>query len=207
MKSAALLWSTVVFAVAIASSARGQEHAVGLAPPDTYSSRSTGLGTNSQNTSGASASATPDPENNTAEHDDELYRSKTTDSENPMLRDEGALHFKTHPKEKINEVDSLKNLQTTRSDPKFQGSFVTSGVSSIKAVAEKANELGEVPVPVPAPAPAAQANQGDPRFGQKHLAFNPEKEDEPKKMQAGASPSPTPSPTTSPAKNSGNSKQ
>src|SRR4030088_1950620 len=60
-----------------------------------------------------SAAATPN-ENNTDESDDTLYRGKTSDSENPMMRDEGPLHFKSRPKEKVQEVDSLKNLPSSR---------------------------------------------------------------------------------------------
>jgi hypothetical protein len=159
----------------------------------------TGLGTTSATASGAAPAATPD-ESNTYEGDDTLYRGKTGESENPMLRDEGRLHFKTHSNEKIQEVDSLKNLQRSESDPKFQGSLLNSVVTSIEKVSEKANETREA------------ADEGDPRFKAKRLNFTPDKNDEPKKAQPdsspSSSPSPTPSPTTSPAtKNSGGSKQ
>jgi len=106
-----------------------------------------------------------------------------------MLRDEGRLHFKTHLKEKVQEVDSLKNLQSSGSDPKFQGSLLNSGVTAIEEVGEKANET------------RAAAGEGDPRFKTKRLTFTPDKNDEPKKAQSDSSPSPTPSPTTSPAAN------
>jgi hypothetical protein len=113
-----------------------------------------------------------------------------------MLRDEGALHFKTRPKEKIQEVDSLKNLQSSGSDPKFQGSLLNSAVTEIKKVNEKANEARDA------------ADEGDPRFKTKRLTFTPDKTDKPKKAQSDSSPSPTPSPTASPTgKNSSGLKQ
>jgi hypothetical protein len=191
----------VVFAAGITWSALGQEpHALGLPDLGPYATTTTGIGTTSKNASGAAPSGTPDEESNTAEHDDNLYRGKTSESENPMLRDEGPLHFKTRSKEKIQNVDSLKNLQSSGSDPKFQGSFINSGVGSVTKVAEKANEGRE--------ANQQPEDQGDPRFRARHLTFTPEKEDEPKKVQADSSPSPTPSPTTSPtAKKSSDSKQ
>src|SRR5262249_18474547 len=133
MKSAPAAWLIAAFAIGIPLSLRSQsplEHALSVPSQMGSSGPRSGLGSNSQNTSGASAEGTPNQKNNTAEHDDSLYRGKTSDSGNPMIRDEGALHFKTKPKEKIHEVDSLKNLQSGSTDPKFQGSFVTSGVSS-----------------------------------------------------------------------------
>lgn len=114
------------------------------------------------------------------------------------MRDEGALHFKTHPKERIKEVDSLKSLQSGGTDPKFQGSFATSGVSSINKVAEKANQPQEVQAGDKAPAPVVE--QGDSRFASKHRVFTADKEDKPAKAEADSSPSPTPSPSASPAK-------
>src|SRR5579864_6726987 len=85
----------------------GSSHAAGLAP-DKYDN-TTGLGTNSKNAGGSAPSSTND-ESNTDESDDQLYHGRTSESENPMLRDEGRLHFKSRPKEKVQEVDSLKNL-------------------------------------------------------------------------------------------------
>jgi hypothetical protein len=173
----------------------------GFADPSPVSGgpSSGGIGLPGTNTgtgsTGASSAATPN-ENNTDENDDALYRGKTGESENPMLRDEGALHFKKHPKEKIQEVESLKNLQSSKPDPKFQGSLLNSDVSSIEKVSEKANETRDA------------ADEKDPRFKTKRLNFTPAKTDEPKKAQSDSSPSPTPSPTASPAaKNSGKSKE
>src|SRR4029077_4976744 len=137
MKAAAAFF-ILAFAAWGSSSALAQSGVMDqLNQPSNADSR-TGLGTTSKTANIAAPSATPDEESRTDESDDSLYRGKTSESENPMLRDEGPLHFKTHPKEKIHEVDSLKNLQTTSADPKFQGSFATSGVSSIDTVAEKA---------------------------------------------------------------------
>ena len=194
----AVAFSLLAFAMGVTSNAYSQgDHAVGLPSQSSYSTSTTGIGTTSKSASAAAPSSTP-YEGRTDESDDTLYRGKTSESENPMLRDEGPLHFKTRPKEKIHEVDSLKSLQTTTSDPKFQGSFATSGVSSIDKVAEKANEAREGGQP---------KYEGDPRFAKKHLTFDPQKNDEPKKAQADSSPSPTPSPTVSPAKNSSGAKQ
>ena len=153
-------------------------------------------GTNSSGTGSPSASSAATPnENNTDESDDTLYRGKTSESENPMMRDEGPLHFKTRPKEKIQDVDSLKKLPTSGTDPKFQGSLLHSGLSSIESLGEKANE-------------AEAADEVDPRFKTKRLTFTPVQSDEPKKAKADSTPSPTPSPTASPtAKDSSRSKE
>ncbi len=153
-------------------------------------------GTNSSGTGSPSASSAATPnENNTDESDDTLYRGKTSESENPMMRDEGPLHFKTRPKEKIQDVDSLKKLPTSGTDPKFQGSLLHSGLSSIESLGEKANE-------------ADAADEVDPRFKTKRLTFTPVQSDEPKKAEADSTPSPTPSPTASPtAKEASKSKE
>jgi hypothetical protein len=151
----------------------------GITPPGTNSG---GPGS-----TGARPTATPTDEDNTDESDDTLYRGKTSESENPMMRDEGPLHFKTRPKEKIQEVDSLKNLPSSGSDPKFQGSLLNSAVTEIEEVGEKANETRHA------------ADEGDPRFKTKRLVFTADKHDESKQAQSDSTPSPTPSPTASPA--------
>jgi hypothetical protein len=172
----------------------GSTHAVGITPPGTAST-TTGIGTTSKSTSGTAPSTTPD-EGPSDENDDTLYHGKTSESLGGAgLRDEGPLHFKTRPKEKIQEVDSLKNLQSSGSDPKFQGSLLNSSVSSIEKVSEKAKETRD------------PADEGDPRFKTKRLVFTPNQDDRPKKAQSDSSPSPTPSPTASPStKNSGGTK-
>jgi hypothetical protein len=135
---------------------------------------------------GARPTATPADESNTDQGDDTLYRGKTTETENPMLRDEGPLHFKTRPKEKIQEVDSLKNLPSSATDRTFQGSLLHSA-ADIENVNPKANDTRDA------------EDEGDPRFKAKRLVFKPDKSDESKKVQTDHSPSPTPSPTASPA--------
>ena len=166
--------SVVVLAIGMMTNVFGQAPAGGVAGP-TYPTK--------PQSGGTSAAASPS-ESNTDENDDTLYRGKTSESDNPMMRDEGRLHFKTRPKEKIQEVDSLKDLQKSNgSDPKFQSNLLYSGVSSI----EKGNETGNA------------ADERDPRFKSKRLVFTPEKNDQPKKAQSDSSPSPTPSPTASPA--------
>jgi len=160
----------------------------GITPPGT-GAYSSGTGSSS-----ATSAATPN-ESNTDESDDTLYRGKTSETENPMMRDEGPLHFKTRPKEKIQEVDSLKKLPSSGTDPKFQGSLLHSGISSIESLGEKANE-------------ADTADEVDPRFKTKRLTFKPVRSDEPKKAKADSTPSPTPSPTASPtAKEASRSKE
>ena len=69
--------------------------------------------------------------------DDSLYRGSTKDSlGQPALRDEGPMHEKTHPNEKVIQVDSRK-LPSSGTDPKFQTSFLTSGANAIEDVAPK----------------------------------------------------------------------
>jgi hypothetical protein len=136
---------------------------------------------------GSNPSRAAKPEQNDADvGDDSLYRGKTGEMETNLIRDDGPLHFKQRPKEKIQEVDS-KKLFSSGTDPKFQGSLAISGVSSIDTVAAKANEAQE------------SEEQGDPRFSGKHLTFKPQTDDKPKKAAADSSPSPTPSATASPA--------
>jgi hypothetical protein len=175
----ALAFGIVSYAFAQAPPVSGGPSPGGIALPGTGA---TGLGT----TSGAKAEGTPN-ENNTDESDDTLYRGKTSESENPMMRDQGRLHFKTRPKEKIQEVDSLKNLPSSGSDPKFQSSLLNSGVSSIEQVSGKADDTDDA------------ADEGDPRFKTKRLVFTADKHDESKQAQSDSTPSPTPSPTASPA--------
>src|SRR5437667_11415258 len=160
----------------------------GITPPGTGAS-SSGTGSSS-----ATSAATPN-ESNTDESDDTLYRGKTSETENPMMRDEGPLHFKTRPKEKVQEVDSLKKLPSSGIDPKFQGSLLHSGLSSIESLGEKANE-------------ADAADEVDPRFKTTGLTVTPVQSGEPKQGEADSTPSPTPSPTASPtAKDSSKSKE
>src|SRR5260370_437490 len=188
-----IAFSIVALAIGIVSNGFADPPPVSGAPggvttqPSTsgITAPTTGAYSSGTGSTSPSSSATPN-ESNTDESDDTLYRGKTTESENPMLRDEGPLHFKTRPKEKVQEVDSLKKLQSGGTDPKFQGNLLYSGVTSIENVAAKANEARNA------------ADEGDPRFKNKRLTFTPDKNDEPKKAQSDSSPSPTPSPTASP---------
>jgi len=194
--------STAVFFIAAFAAGLSWRVSGQMPTPPSYTTSPNVVGTTSKNASGAPAS-TSNNESNTAEHDDSLYRGKTSDMETTLLRDDGALHFKTHPKERIQNLDSLKSLQSSGIDAKFQGSFITSGVSSIDKVAEKgtAAELANQVAP-------QTEDQGDPRFARRHLVFTPQEDDKSKKVEADSSPSPTPSPATSPkAKKSSDSKQ
>src|SRR5262249_5370894 len=187
----AVAFSILAFAIGFSSSAIGQgDHAVSL--PSGPSQNATGIGTTSKNASSAAPSTAPD-ESNTNEDDDTLYRGKTSESENPMMRDEGRLHFKTRRKEKIQEVDSLKSLQSSGTNPKFQGSLLNSDVASIEKFSAAQNEAGEAE---------------DQRFKTKRLTFTPDNKDEAKKTESDSTATPTPSPTASPAKkDSGEPKQ
>ena len=185
-----IAFSTLAVAIGIMSPAvtgpAQTENPGGVNAPGTAT---TGIGTASATVKekGATPEGTPD-ESKTDESDDTLYRGKTSETEVPMLRDEGPLHFKTHPKEKVQEVDSLKSLHSSSTDPKFQGSLLNSDINAIEKISEKANETRDA------------ADEGDPRFKTKRLTFTPDKNNESKKAQSDSSPSPTPSPTTSPAR-------
>jgi hypothetical protein len=161
-----------------------EQHAVNLSSPSS--------GTNS----GAQAAATATPANSDLD-DDTLYRGSTKDSLGDAgARDEGPIHFKTRAKEKINRVDSLTNLQSSGTDPKFQGSFADSGVPSIENISNKGKQDSEA-----SNGAEEQGNEsGDPRFTKKRLTFVPLKKDDQKKTYSeDSSPSPSPSPTASAA--------
>lgn len=183
MKFPIAFWIVVTLAIGAISAAFGQ--APSPPPPVNGSSQTSGLALPGT-TTGTKAEATPD-ENNTDESDDTLYRGKTSESEHPMARDDGRLHFKTHPKEKVQEVDSLKKLQSSRVDPKFQSNLLFSGASSIEDLGAKANETRD------------PEDESDPRFKTKRLVFTADKKEESKQAQSNSTPSPTPSPTASPA--------
>jgi len=190
-----IAFSIVALAIGMRSDAFAQSTPPNRGPsPSGITPPATGAYSSETGSASPSSSATPS-ESNTDESDDTLYRGKTSETENPMMRDEGPLHFKTRPKEKIQEVDSLKKLPSSGTDPKFQGSLLHSGLSSIESLGEKTNE-------------ADAADEVDPRFKTKRLTFTPVQSDEPKKAEADSTPSPTPSPTASPtAKDSSKSKE
>ena len=191
MKSLAVISIFALFA-GVTSTALGQSHAVGLSQPDPYATSSTGIGTNSKNATGA-AKANATPTENSVDGDDTLYRGSTQETENPMMRDEGPLHLKRHPREKAQEVDS-KQLHTSGTDPKFQGNLLHSSVTSIEDVSDKAAAESKQ---------AASKDQGDPRFRTRQLVFTPQADDESNKkekkagIKADSSPSPSPSPSAS----------
>ena len=126
--------------------------------------------------------------------DDSLTRLKTSDSlaAGSMGRDEGQLTAKRLRKEKVLHVESAKQLPTSGTDPKFQGSLLHSSVTSIEDIGDKANAETEV------------QDESDPRFKAKRLVFNPAAEDESKtnkkespRTKADSSPSPSPSASVS----------
>jgi hypothetical protein len=170
--------------------AQDSNHATSLPAPSSYSTTTTGIGTTSRNASGA---ASPEPSNSDVEDDDTLYRTKTQDSlaSGAMSRDEGQLTRKPRRTEKILKVESTKQLPTSGTDPKFQGSLLHSSLTSIDDVGAKASQKGE------------GQEQGGPSSGLKHKVFLTEDSDESKKKEsahakADSSPSPTPSPSVSP---------
>lgn len=133
--------------------------------------------------------------------DDTLYRLKSKDTLGSMLREEGELTSKPRRHERVSEVESTKQLRTTGTDPKFQGSLLHSSVTSIEDVGEKANnQSGNKETEV--------VPEGDPRFKAKRLVFSQEaandstKKKEKSHTQAETSPSPSPSPTASAAASS-----
>jgi hypothetical protein len=182
-----------IFTAALAAGAFAQvpstgyvyDHAVplpGQADP-AYTSTTTGIGTTSKSASGAAPSSTPDERN--VDGDDSLYRGRTSESENPMLRDEGPIHFKPQAKEKIQQVDSLKSLQSQATDHTFDGNLLHSSVTSIQDVIPKADEEKQA---------VSQANS---RFQSKQLTFTRDSSEQAKKSESESTPSPTPSATAS----------
>ena len=143
-----------------------------------------GSATRSSPASGSALEATQNESKNDT-GDDTLYRGKTSESGSPMLREEGRLHFKTRAREKIQEVDALKNLQSSGTDPNFQGSLLDSSITSIDSLSTRRSDALE------------SANDGDSQFKTKRLTFTPPKNDEPKKAETDATPSPSPSATPS----------
>jgi hypothetical protein len=134
--------------------------------------------------------------------DDTLYRLKTKDAlaAGAMGRDEGELTRKPRRRERVSEVESTKQLKSSGTDPKFQGSLLHSGVTSIedlgvKGSDEAQNKEDQEPV-----------TEDDARFKARHLVFPQEKANasKDKKTQshtkAETSPSPSPSATASTSK-------
>jgi hypothetical protein len=181
MKSLLLL---MVAAATLGFSSRSvaQDHAVAL--PGTTADRSS---VSASNQSAANANATPKP-GDTSEEDDTLYRGKTSEMATTLMRDDGALHFKPRAKEKVQEVDTLKDLRTSGSDSKFQGSLLHNSVTSIEDVGAK-------------PADGAQIQDSRAPGHRRHEVFavpNDSAKTESDRAKADSSPSPSPSASASP---------
>jgi hypothetical protein len=174
-----LLVSIIAAVAALELSWRSLAQDHGVALPGTSADQAK-VAVNNENA--ANANATPKPSDTSAE-DDTLYRGKTSDMETVLLRDEGALHFKPRPKEKIQEVDTLKDLRTSGSDSKFQGSLLHNSVTSIEDVGAKAVE-------------DAKTQESHAPQHRRHQVF-PVPNDSAKTDQAKAESSPSPSPSAS----------
>ena len=135
------------------------------------------------------------------EDDPSLQRLKSSDSlgQGQMARDEGQLTAKVRRREKILHVESTKQLPTSGSDPKFQGSLLHSSVSSITDIGEKANITAS---PAESETNAVTNEEADPRFKAKRPVFKSESDEsktqnQSPRIKADSSPSPSPSPSAS----------
>lgn len=153
-------------------------------------------------TSDASDASDTDNDND----DPSLTRLGTTNSlaRGSMARDEGQLTTKPRRREKVLKVESTKQLPTSGTDPKFQGSLLHSSVTSIQDVGEKASAEEKANDEDKANDEVEVKDEGDPRFKAKRLVFSPSTENESKttkkkspRTKADSSPSPSPSPNAS----------
>ncbi|HST30024.1 MAG TPA: hypothetical protein VLK27_04225 [Chthoniobacterales bacterium] len=161
---------------------------------------------------GQNASPTgPAPTGNNAADDEDdptLQRLRTKDSLGEMLSNEGQLTAKVRRREKISKVESTKQLPTSGTDPKFQGSLLHSSLTSIQDVGAKTNTAPAAPATSNAEnADSEPMGESDPRFKAKRLVFTPMSDDESKKKElprtkADTSSSPSPSPSASPTPSS-----
>ena len=150
---------------------------------------------------GASTTSKPSKDDNKTsddETDPNLQRLGTKDSLGEMSRDEGQLTRKLQRREKVTQVESTKQLPSSGTDPKFQGSLLHSSVTSIDDIGEKTNAN----VAEKTNAGADVQDEEDPRFRAKRLVFTPATGDESKKKdsprpKADSSPSPSPSASAS----------
>jgi hypothetical protein len=131
--------------------------------------------------------------------DDTLTRmsTKETLAAGSMGRDEGQLTRKTRRRERVSEVESVKQLETSGTDPKFQGSLLHSSVTSIEDLGVKGsddaqNKADQEPV-----------TEDEARFKARRLVFSQETADASKekktKSHTKAETSPTPSPSATAA--------
>jgi hypothetical protein len=191
-----------VLGISFSASAWSQQNLnpynTGPGTPSTTDPFSAAPGTGTSDRSGAQKPSTSDA-GTSSDTDDSLTRLKTNNSlgAGSMSRDEGQLTAKQRRREKVLQVESTDKLPTSGTDPKFQGSLLHSGVTSIQDVGDKANAEAEV------------LDESDPRFKAKRLVFSPATEDESKtkkkessRTKADTSPSPSPSPTASPTPSS-----
>ena len=158
------------------------------------------------------ASNTGNDNDNSNDNDDEtLTRLRTNDSlaKGSMTRDEGQLTAKPRRREKVLNVESTKQLRTSGTDPKFQGSLLHSSVTSIQDIGDKANAEDKTSDEDKANDQEEVKDEGDPRFKAKRLVFSPSTENESKttkkqspRTKADSSPSPSPSPSASPTPSS-----
>lgn len=157
---------------------------------------------------GAGASATGPASTGKDAADDEnnpnlqRLRSKDSLAAGAMSRDEGQLTAKARRREKILQVESTKQLPTSGTDPRFQGSLLNSGLPSIQDTDEKANTNPRTNIVAGADADTGARDESDPRFKAKRLMFTPMTDDQSKKTEsprtkADSSPSPSPSSTAS----------
>ena len=156
---------------------------------------------------------------------DTMYRMKTKDSlaSGAMARDDGQLTAKVLRREKVSKVDA-KQLPTSGTDPKFQGSLLQSSVGSISEIGAKAHvdntrqqHTAEQPIDlqnlsfqpkaeehqkeaeqeIP---DAAAKEENEARFKARQLMFGGDeaaKKTESPRTKANSSPSPSPSPDRS----------
>jgi len=161
--------------------------------------------------------------------DPTLYRMKTKDSVSPgaMSRDDGELTRKIRKREKVSKVESTKQLPTSGTDSKFQGSLLQSSVGSIGDVNAKANIDRQIKAEGEARFKAQQLaldpysnggsvqdvgekenveapvkNEDEARFKARQLMLNASAEEHPKnteppRTKADSSPLPSPSPNSS----------
>jgi hypothetical protein len=168
------------------------------------------LSSSSLSLPGAGASATGPASSGKDATDDEndpslqRLRSKDSVASGVMSRDEGELTAKTRRREKILQVESTKQLPTSGTDPKFQGSLLHSSVTSIQDIGEKANVSSNTHTSAAAEADADTdaRDESDPRFRAKRFVFSPMTDEDSKKKEsprtkADSSPSPSPSSTAS----------
>jgi hypothetical protein len=185
--SVALLTTVIALGTGLDLLAQDPNHAVTLPTGGAYSN--TGIGTTSKNAGGGQRS--DDNSNSNVDGDDSVVRLNTQQSlaAGAMSRDEGQLTAKRRAKEKVAEVDSIKKLKTSGTDPKFQGSLLHSSVTSIDDVGAKPSQDGE-----------GQVQSGEPPL--RHKVFITESTDKSKTNEtnhakADSSPTPTPSPSVS----------